>query len=90
MEDGDGPGGLLFQIPAGSPSVLQNTGTLSLVPYVSAAKNFCLPSGWGSINLMGNTGFSGSVDRQRSDYFYLNAHVDYNIANTNMFFRSWN
>ena len=51
-------GGLLFQIPAGSPSVFQNTGTLGLVPYVSAAKNFCLPSGWGSINLMGNTGFS--------------------------------
>jgi hypothetical protein len=79
-------GGLLFQIPAGSPKVFQDTGTLSLVPYLSAAKNFCLPAGWGSVNLMGNTGFSGSINRQRSDYFYMNFHVDYNIANTNMFF----
>jgi hypothetical protein len=79
-------GGLLFQIPAGSPKVFQDTGTLSLAPYLSAAKNFCLPAGWGSINLMGNTGFSFSVDRQRSDYYYMNFHVDYNIANTNMFF----
>jgi hypothetical protein len=79
-------GGLLFQIPAGSPKVFQDTGTLSLVPYLSAAKNFCLPAGWGSINLMGNTGFSGSINRQRSDYFYMNFHVDYNIANTNMFY----
>ena len=79
-------GGLLFQIPAGSAKVFQDTGTLSLVPYLSAAKNFCLPAGWGSLNLMGNTGYSISVDRQRSEYFYMNAHLDYNIANTNMFF----
>lgn len=79
-------GGLLFQIPAGSPKVLQDTGTLSLAPYLSAAKNFCLPAGWGSTNLMANTGYSFSVDKQRSEYFYMNFHVDYNIANTNMFF----
>jgi hypothetical protein len=79
-------GGLLFQIPAGSPKVFQDTGTLSLVPYLSAAKNFCLPAGWGSLNLMGTTGYSISVDRQRSEYFYMSAHLDYNIANTNMFF----
>jgi hypothetical protein len=79
-------GGLLFQIPAGSPKVFQDTGTLSLAPYLSAAKNFCLPAGWGSLNLMGNTGYSFSVDKQRSEYYYLNAHVDYNIANTNRFF----
>jgi hypothetical protein len=79
-------GGLLFQIPAGSPKVFQDTGTLSMAPYLSAAKNCCLPAGWGSINMMGNTGYSFSVDKQRSEYFYMNAHVDYNIANTNMFF----
>ncbi len=79
-------GGLIFQIPAGSPKVFQDTGTLGLVPYLSAAKNFCLPAGWGSLNLMGNTGYSFSVDNQRSEYYYLNAHLDYNIANTNRFF----
>jgi hypothetical protein len=76
-------GGLLFQIPAGSSKVFQNVGTLSLVPYLSAAKNFCLPGGWGSTNLMGTTGYSFSVDNQRSEFYYLSLHWDYNIANTN-------
>jgi hypothetical protein len=79
-------GGLIFQIPAGSPKVFQNTGTLGLVPYLSAAKNFCLPAGWGSTNLMGTLGYDFSVTNQRSQFYYMNLHLDYNIANTNMFF----
>jgi hypothetical protein len=79
-------GGLIFQIPAGSPKVFQNTGTLGLVPYLSAAKNFCLPGGWGSTNLMGTMGYDFSVTNQRSQFYYMNLHWDYNIANTNMFF----
>ncbi|MGH7171009.1 MAG: hypothetical protein ACRELF_07520 [Gemmataceae bacterium] len=79
-------GGLMFQIPAGSPSVFQNTGTLSLVPFLSAAKNFCLPQGWGSTNLMATTGYSFAVDNQRSEFYYLSLHWDYNIANTNRFY----
>jgi hypothetical protein len=79
-------GGLLFQIPAGSPKVFQNTGTLGLVPYLSAAKNFCLPAGWGSTNLMATTGYDFSVNDQRSQFYYLSLHWDYNIANTNHFF----
>lgn len=79
-------GGMIFQIPAGSPKVFQNTGTLSLVPFVSAAKNFCLPAGWGSTNLMGTTGYSFAVDNKRSEFYYLSLHWDYNIANTNRFY----
>src|SRR5579875_1906942 len=79
-------GGLIFQIPAGSPKVFQNTGTLGLVPYLSAAKNFCLPCGWGSTNLMGTLGYDFSVTKQRSQFYYMMLHWDYNIANTNMFF----
>lgn len=79
-------GGLIFQIPGGSPKVFQNTGTLGLVPYLSAAKNFCLPGGWGSTNLMGTMGYDFSVNNERSQFFYMNLHWDYNIANTNMFF----
>lgn len=79
-------GGLIFQIPGGSPKVFQNTGTLGLVPFFSAAKNFCLPAGWGSTNLMGTTGYDFAVDNKRSEFYYLNLHWDYNIANTNMFF----
>jgi hypothetical protein len=79
-------GGLIFQIPAGSAKVFQNTGTLGLVPYLSAAKNFCLPAGWGSTNVMATTGYSFSVDNQRSQYYYLSLHWDYDIANTHMFY----
>ncbi len=79
-------GGLIFQIPAGSPKVFQNTGTLGLAPYLSAAKNFCLPAGWGSTNLMGTMGYDFAVDNKRSQFFYMLLHWDYNIANTNMFF----
>jgi hypothetical protein len=79
-------GGLIFQIPAGSPKVFQNTGTLGLAPYLSAAKNFCLPAGWGSTNLMGTLGYDFAVDTKRSQFFYMLLHWDYNIANTNMFF----
>jgi hypothetical protein len=79
-------GGLIFQIPAGSPKVFQNTGTLGLVPFLSAAKNFCLPAGWGSTNLMATTGYDFAVDQQRSQFYYLNLHWDWNIANTNRFY----
>jgi hypothetical protein len=79
-------GGLFFQIPGGSPKVFQDTGTLGLVPYFSAAKNFCLPAGWGSTNLMGTMGYDFAVDNKRSQFFYTSLHWDYNIANTNMFF----
>jgi hypothetical protein len=79
-------GGLIFQIPAGSPKVFQNTGALGLAPFLSAAKNFCLPCGWGSTNLMGTMGYDFSVNNQRSQFWYTMLHWDYNIANTNMFF----
>jgi hypothetical protein len=79
-------GGVIFQIPGGSPKVFQNTGTLGLVPFLSAAKNFCLPAGWGSTNLMGTTGYDFAVDNNRSEFFFLSLHWDYNIANTNRFY----
>ncbi len=79
-------GGVLFQIPAGSQKVFQNTGTLGIAPFLSAAKNFTLPAGWGSTNLMGTTGFNFAVDNNRSEYYYLNLHWDYNVVNMNRFF----
>jgi hypothetical protein len=78
--------GLNFQIPAGSGNVFQDTGTLSLVPYLSAAQHFNLPQGYGGINLMGTAGYALSVDNARSEYFYLSAHLDYDIANTHRFY----
>ncbi len=74
--------GLFFQIPAGSGNVFQNTGTLSLVPYLTVGQNFGrLPQGFGSFNAIATTGYSFSVDSGRSEYYYLSTHLDYDVAN---------
>jgi hypothetical protein len=75
--------GLTFEIPAGGANVFQNTGTLSIDPYISLGQTLGLGSGWGSVNLLGTTGYSFSVDNQRAEFYYLNFHVDYNIAGLN-------
>jgi hypothetical protein len=72
--------GLTFQIPVGSEKVFQDTGDLSLAPYVSFAQSFG-KSSFGTFNVMGTTGYSFSTDNQRSDYFYSQLHLDYDVAN---------
>lgn len=72
--------GLTFQIPEGSNRVEQNTGTLSLTPYASVAQNFGRSS-YGSFNFMNTTGYSASVNSQRTDYFYSSFHLDFDLAN---------
>jgi hypothetical protein len=72
--------GLIFQIPTGSAKVFQDTGTLSLVPYVSFAQSFFHTS-WGTVDFVGTTGYSFSTDNVRSDYYYLSLHLDYDVAN---------
>jgi hypothetical protein len=74
--------GVTFQIPTGPGRVFQNTGDLSLTPYLSMGQSFWRSS-YGSFNALGTAGYSFSTDNQRSDYFYLSAHLDYNIANLN-------
>ncbi|MFO0925572.1 MAG: hypothetical protein U0736_00840 [Gemmataceae bacterium] len=79
--------GLIFELPVGSASVFQNIGTLSLDPYVTIGQTFGqLPNGYGSFNLLATLGYSFSIDNKRSEFLYTNWHVDYNIANTNMFY----
>jgi hypothetical protein len=75
-------GGLIFQIPAGPGGVYQDTGTLSLTPYVTAAQNFGR-STYGSVNVLDTLGYSASVDHQRSSYIYDSLHFDYNVLNAN-------
>jgi hypothetical protein len=72
--------GLQFQIPEGSGKVEQDTGSLSLTPYVSFAQNFGRNS-YGSFNFMNTTGYAFSVDNVRTDYFYSSFHVDFDLAN---------
>lgn len=78
--------GLQFQIPIGTRSVYQNTGTLSLTPYVSYAQN--LDFGWrlGNLETLIGTGYSFSVTAHRSDYYYLTAQVDLDTFNSHRFY----
>jgi hypothetical protein len=79
--------GLTFALPVGSGSVNQNVGNLGLTPYLSYGQAFGrLPGGYGSLNFMGTTGFSASLNNERSEFFFLNLHLDCNIANMNSWF----
>lgn len=72
--------GVTFQIPTGQARVEQDTGHLSLTPYLSFAQNFGRNS-YGSFNFMNTTGYNLSVNRQRTDYFYSSFHLDFDVAN---------
>src|SRR5262245_64994375 len=77
----------MVEIPAGSSKVFQDTGQASIVPYLSYGQTvYRLPSGFGALNFMGNLGYSISTDNQRSEFFYTNLHLDYNVAGLNAFF----
>jgi len=79
-------GGLQFQLPVGSSGVYQNTGDLSIVPYVSYAQSFGCDWRVGALNTMLGTGYAFSTDNQRSDYFYLSAHADLDILHKHKFY----
>lgn len=72
--------GLHFDIPIGPSKVFQDTGSLSLQPYVSFGQNF-LRSNFGSFNFLSTIGYSVATDSKRSDYFYSSYHLDYDVAN---------
>ena len=78
--------GLQFQVPIGSKGVFQDTGTLSLVPYVSYGQNFLRDFRYGSFNALASTGYSYSVNKQRSDYYYLSGHLDFDAGNLHRFY----
>ncbi len=79
-------GGLQFQLPVGSNTTFQDTGTLSLVPYVTYGQNFLRDFRYGSFNSILSTGYSFSTDNQRSDYYFLSAHVDFDAGNVHRFY----
>jgi hypothetical protein len=78
--------GTIFQIPAGSGNTFQDTGTLSIVPYLSAAKNFFGTSSFGGINLMDTVGYAFAINGGRSEYLYNSFHVDYDVGNQHRVF----
>ncbi len=72
--------GVTFDIPAGDRKVFQNTGNLSLDPYLSFGQTFGRSS-WGTFNFLANGGYWFSVDDERTDYLHASFHLDYDVAN---------
>ncbi len=72
--------GLIFQIPTGPARALQNTGSLSLTPYVNVAQRIANTS-WGTFNFMDTLGLNLSTNSVRSNYLYNSAHVDFDLLN---------
>jgi len=77
--------GMNFDIPIGPAKVAQNTGNLSLEPYVSFGQNFWRTN-YGSLNFLTTVGFSVGVDNQRSDFLFASLHLDYDVANLHKFY----
>lgn len=77
--------GAQFHIPIGSGSVYQDTGSLSIVPYLTFSQRF-LASRLGTFNGMVSTGYSFSTDNLRSDYLYLSSHLSFDIGNAHRFY----
>jgi hypothetical protein len=75
-----GAAGLTFEIPVGSGKVFQDTGSLTLEPYVTMGQSF-LRSNYGTFQALGTFGYNVSVDNQRSDNLFLSLHLDYDIGN---------
>ncbi|HLJ96180.1 MAG TPA: hypothetical protein VKU02_23590 [Gemmataceae bacterium] len=71
--------GLNLDVPAGSRQVVQNTGSLSLEPYLSVGQSFGHTS-YGTFQALGTFGYNFSVDSQRSDNLFLSLHLDFDYA----------
>ena len=74
-----GAAGVNFDIPAGSAKVLQDTGTLTLEPYLSMGQRFCQTS-YGTFHVLGTFGYNLSVNDQRSDNLFTSLHLDFDYG----------
>lgn len=77
--------GLQFQIPAGPAKVFQDTGSLSIVPYLSLATTFWRSS-YGEFQLFDTFGIALDAGSGRSDYFYNSASLGYDIVNAHKYY----
>ncbi len=79
--------GINFEIPTGDRKVFQNTGTLGLDPYITAARSFGrLPDGYGMFNVMGELGYNFGVDNHQTEFLHASLHFDYDVANLHKFY----
>jgi hypothetical protein len=73
--------GAIFQLPSGPDKVFQDTGNFSIAPYVSVGKSLWEFREFGSFNGILNAGYAFAGNRERSEYFYATAHLDFDVRN---------
>jgi hypothetical protein len=73
--------GLTFEIATGPDKVFQGTGNLGLAPYFSFGQNFLRSFPYGSFNFLNTTGYSFRTETDRSEFFYTNFHLDFDVGN---------
>lgn len=78
--------GVTFQIPTGNNTLAQNTGRLSVAPYLTFAQKFFPDFRFGSLILWNTTGYAFRTDGIRSEYLYSVMHVNWDILNLHMFY----
>src|SRR5262249_9422532 len=71
--------GLQFEIPVGDRKVFQDTGSLSLRPYVTLEQRL-FKTPWGRFNAMGTFGYSFAVDNERTDFFFNSYQLDFDVG----------
>lgn len=74
--------GLIFEIPWGPRKVFQDTGSLSLDPYFSLAWTFG-DFDYGRFIFLNTTGYSASVDDERTEFLYSSAHLSFDVLKLN-------
>ncbi len=72
--------GLVFEVPVGDSDVFQNTGSLSLRPYVSFGQRFWRTE-YGMFNFLNTTGVAFGTNSERSDQFFTSFHLSYDVGN---------
>jgi hypothetical protein len=77
--------GATFQLPIGSSSVFQNTGTLGLDLYGTYGWNF-LRTSWGSFSYLGSMGYDFGLDDKRSEFFHTHQQLSYDVLNLHHFY----
>lgn len=65
--------GVFFNIPAGDQKAFQDTGNGGATPYISVGQKL------GNFHLLSTFGYRFGFGNERSESFYLSAHLDYSI-----------
>jgi hypothetical protein len=73
--------GVTFQVPTGPGRVFQDTGNLSIDPYLSFGQSFLRSFTYGSFNFLNTTGYAIPCDNERSGYFHTSFHLDFDVGN---------